>query len=155
VLARDRYRCQGCGAAHQRTVHHRRPGRHASAWLITLCPACHAVVHRLQRHRRWLPDLLLALWREQHPNYPSSYNSRSKPCHASLITTERYLGVHQDLNDAPCDYTAWTCEPRNTKRLPGPPRPESDRERRPGAARGRHGGFTGLPWAVKALEYAP
>jgi site-specific recombinase XerD len=24
--------------------------------------------------------------------------------HASLTTTERYLGVHQDLHDAPCDY---------------------------------------------------
>jgi integrase len=24
--------------------------------------------------------------------------------HASLTTTERYLGVHQDLTDAPCDY---------------------------------------------------
>jgi integrase len=24
--------------------------------------------------------------------------------HASLTTTERYLGEHQDLNDAPCDY---------------------------------------------------
>jgi integrase len=24
--------------------------------------------------------------------------------HASLTMTERYLGVHQDLNDAPCDY---------------------------------------------------
>jgi integrase len=24
--------------------------------------------------------------------------------HASLTTTERYLGVHQDLNNAPCDY---------------------------------------------------
>jgi integrase len=24
--------------------------------------------------------------------------------HASRTTTERYLGVHQDLNDAPCDY---------------------------------------------------
>lgn len=24
--------------------------------------------------------------------------------HASLTTTERYLGVHQDLDDAPCDY---------------------------------------------------
>ena len=23
---------------------------------------------------------------------------------ASLTTTERYLGVHQDRNDAPCDY---------------------------------------------------
>src|SRR5215472_1252981 len=24
--------------------------------------------------------------------------------HASLTTAERYLGVHQDLSDAPCDY---------------------------------------------------
>jgi len=24
--------------------------------------------------------------------------------HASIQTTERYLGVHQDLTDAPCDY---------------------------------------------------
>jgi integrase len=24
--------------------------------------------------------------------------------HASLMTTERYLGVSQDLHDAPCDY---------------------------------------------------
>ena len=24
--------------------------------------------------------------------------------YASLTTTERYLGVHQDLHDAPCDY---------------------------------------------------
>lgn len=24
--------------------------------------------------------------------------------HASLTTTERSLGVHQDLDDAPCDY---------------------------------------------------
>ena len=70
VLARDRYRCQACGAASQRTVHHRRPGRHTAAWLITLCPACHAVVHRLQAHRRWLPDSLLILWREQHPEVP-------------------------------------------------------------------------------------
>ena len=37
---------------------------------ITLCPACHAVVHRLQANRRWLPEPLLALWREQHPGAP-------------------------------------------------------------------------------------
>jgi integrase len=24
--------------------------------------------------------------------------------HASLVTTQRYLGAHQDLTDAPCDY---------------------------------------------------
>jgi hypothetical protein len=70
VLVRDRHCCQGCGAAGQRTVHHRKPGRHSRAWLITLCPACHAVIHRLRAHRRWLPDTLLALWQEQHPGVP-------------------------------------------------------------------------------------
>lgn len=70
VLARDHYCCQGCGAANQRTVHHRKPGRHVSAWLITLCPACHATVHRLQTLRHWLPAPLLELWREQHGGAP-------------------------------------------------------------------------------------
>jgi hypothetical protein len=70
VLARDGYRCQACGAPEQHTVHHRRPGVHAPAWLLTLCPACHAVIHRLHTHRRWLPGPLLQLWCEQHPAVP-------------------------------------------------------------------------------------
>jgi len=67
VLARDGYRCQGCGAGNQRPVHHRRPGVHEMQWLVTVCPGCHAVIHKLRAHRRWLPDSLLALWHEQHP----------------------------------------------------------------------------------------
>ena len=70
VLARDRYQCQGCGAGNQRPVHHRRPGVHDRKWLVTICPSCHAVIHKLQAHRRWLPDFLLTLWREQHPAVP-------------------------------------------------------------------------------------
>jgi integrase len=31
--------------------------------------------------------------------------------HASLTTTERYLGVHQDLHDAPATTSAWICRP--------------------------------------------
>lgn len=49
-------------------VHHRRPGVHDPAWLVTICPACHAVIHRLRANRRWLPDPLVELWREQHPD---------------------------------------------------------------------------------------
>ena len=64
VLLREGYRCQGCGAGNQW------PGIHDAKWLVTLCPACHAVVHKLLAHRRWLPDPLLALWREQHPALP-------------------------------------------------------------------------------------
>jgi len=70
VLLRDGYRCQGCGAGNQRPVHHRRPGVHDMEWLVTICPACHAVIHKLRVHRRWLPDSLLALWHEQHPAVP-------------------------------------------------------------------------------------
>ena len=70
VLLRDGYRCQGCGAGNQRPVHHRRPGIHEQNWLVTLCPACHAVVHKLRANKRWLPVPLLELWCEQHPHVP-------------------------------------------------------------------------------------
>jgi hypothetical protein len=51
-------------------VHHRRPGRSRLPWLVALCRACHARVHRLQVVRRVYPDLFLELWREQHPAAP-------------------------------------------------------------------------------------
>jgi hypothetical protein len=70
VLTRDGFCCRGCGALNQRVVHHRRPGRHATAWLITLCPACHARIHRLRANRRWLPSAVLVLWSEQHAGVP-------------------------------------------------------------------------------------
>jgi hypothetical protein len=66
VLARDGHGCRVCGEA-TNVVHHRRPGCDQEKWLITLCPACHATVERLERVDRYLPPLLLALWREQHP----------------------------------------------------------------------------------------
>jgi hypothetical protein len=74
VLRRDGYQCRGCGASrgagNRLAVHHRRPGNHAFTGLVTLCPACHAVVHKLRAHRRWLPLPLVELWREQHPAVP-------------------------------------------------------------------------------------
>lgn len=69
VLERDRV-CQGCGAgkaARRLHVHHRKPGLHDADWLITLCAACHARVHRLSALHSWLPEELVELWREQHP----------------------------------------------------------------------------------------
>jgi 5-methylcytosine-specific restriction endonuclease McrA len=72
VLARDSRSCQVCHRLEtdKRTlaVHHRRPGISREALLIALCPACHARVHRLGVVRCPLPLLLLALWREQHPD---------------------------------------------------------------------------------------
>ncbi len=62
VLVRDDHRCQGCGAGNQRSVHHRRPGVHEIEWLVTICPGCHAIIHKLRAHKRWLPVPLLELW---------------------------------------------------------------------------------------------
>ena len=69
VLARDRYLCRVCLAADPLVVHHRRPSNRTSS-LITLCRACHARLHRLGTIDRWVPDLLVQLWAEQHPGAP-------------------------------------------------------------------------------------
>ena len=71
VLDRDRG-CRGCGAGNTARlhVHHRRPGLHDPAWLITLCAACHVRVHRLGAIRHWLPEHLIELWMEQHAGVP-------------------------------------------------------------------------------------
>ena len=74
VLARDGHFCRLCAAAclapAALVVHHRRPGRSRLPWLLALCRACHARVHRLQVVRRLYPVPFLALWREQHPQAP-------------------------------------------------------------------------------------
>lgn len=48
-------------------VHHRVPGRSVLRLMISLCPGCHAKVHRTLAVRRQMSPLLLKLWREQHP----------------------------------------------------------------------------------------
>src|SRR5271163_3458198 len=50
VLERDEHRCRGCGASGRDkgsiVVHHRTPGKSLLHLMISLCPACHAKVHR-------------------------------------------------------------------------------------------------------------
>jgi 5-methylcytosine-specific restriction endonuclease McrA len=74
VLERDRRRCRVCGQAETGKtrihVHHRRPGISREKLLVSLCPACHARVHRLQVLDRVLPPLAEELWRELHPRAP-------------------------------------------------------------------------------------
>ena len=70
ILDRDGHRCQTCAKEKCLNVHHRRPGVHAEEWLITLCAGCHTRVHRLRAVRYWLPEPILMLWEEQHPNVP-------------------------------------------------------------------------------------
>jgi 5-methylcytosine-specific restriction endonuclease McrA len=82
VLERDGGRCRVC-AAPTDIVHHRRPGVNDLAWLIAICAGCHAVVHRLQRLDRYLPPLLIELWREQHPasgteQFPLPFEERAR-----------------------------------------------------------------------------
>ena len=72
VLARDGYACRACGASGRDkrsiTVHHRIPGKSLLPLMISLCPGCHAKVHRTQAVLAQMPALLLELWREQHPH---------------------------------------------------------------------------------------
>ena len=72
VLERDGYRCRVCDASGRDkrsiTAHHRVPGRSVLHLMISLCPGCHARVHRTRAVLWIMPPLLLRLWREQHPN---------------------------------------------------------------------------------------
>jgi 5-methylcytosine-specific restriction endonuclease McrA len=72
VLKRDKYRCRACGApGHSKrsiVVHHRAPGISEMDKMISLCPACHAKVERTQVVLSEMDPLLLALWREKHPD---------------------------------------------------------------------------------------
>ena len=61
---RDGRACRGCQSQHYLNVHHRHPGDHTQ--LVTLCAGCHARVHRTGVLRRWLPKILIDLWREWH-----------------------------------------------------------------------------------------
>jgi 5-methylcytosine-specific restriction endonuclease McrA len=49
ILRRDAWRCQSCGTMSNLEVHHKHFRSHSGADsdenLITLCAACHAVVH--------------------------------------------------------------------------------------------------------------
>jgi hypothetical protein len=38
--------------------------------LITLCIRCHVRLHHSRRFNQWVPEALLELWRELHPNTP-------------------------------------------------------------------------------------
>ena len=49
-------------------MHHRIPGVSKLELMITLCTRCHAIVERTQMVLSETIPLLLALWREKHPD---------------------------------------------------------------------------------------
>ena len=71
VLDRDGKRCRVCDASGRDKrsiiVHHRVPGKSVLNLMISLCPACHAKVHRTRTMRSVMSPLLLKLGREQDP----------------------------------------------------------------------------------------
>lgn len=71
VLERDGKRCRVCDASGRDKrsiiVHHRVPGKSVLNLMISLCPGCHAKVHRTRVVMSVMPPLLLKLWQEQHP----------------------------------------------------------------------------------------
>jgi len=69
VLRRDRFRCRACGSSVRLVVHHRNADNQKRR-LITLCIGCHTRVHRWGALRRWVPQVLLKLWRERHRHQP-------------------------------------------------------------------------------------
>ncbi len=76
VLERDGHACQLCARPAQGkrsiVVHHRRPGISKVQSLISLCPACHARLHRTLIWRQASTKSLLhaMLWRELHLGAP-------------------------------------------------------------------------------------
>ena len=74
ILERDGRLCRACGGGNRLHVHHRKPGVNDPACLITVCAGPrgypHARLHRLAAIRWWIPELLVALWIEQHPGAP-------------------------------------------------------------------------------------
>lgn len=70
ILERDSHQCRACGSADRLHVHHRKPRVNDRDWLITVCAACHARLHRLAAIHIWIPELLVVLWEEQHPGAP-------------------------------------------------------------------------------------
>jgi hypothetical protein len=75
ALERDGRDCRACQARQYLNVPHRRTGDHTQ--LVTLCAGCHARVHRTRILRRWLPEILVALWREWHPDAVEQLRCRS------------------------------------------------------------------------------
>lgn len=70
-------------------VHHRAKGRSALNLMISLCPGCHAKVHRTRAVLSAMPPLLLELWREQHPKGHEqttlNFNARTPPARTAPL----------------------------------------------------------------------
>ena len=98
VLKRDGYRCRVCDASGRDKrsiiVHHRVPGKSVLNLMISLCPGCHAKVHRTKAVLSRMPPVLLELWREQHPK---GHDRRQSTFYAriNLLRTITFHSTHR------------------------------------------------------------
>lgn len=72
------------------------PGKSLLHLMISLCPACHAKVHRTKAVLAQMSPLLLELWREQHPHghEQTAFNFQqllSAPAKVQLFPLKRKL----------------------------------------------------------------
>jgi hypothetical protein len=61
---------QLCLSERNLVVHHRQPPKNRPTRQIPLCRRCHVPVHRRHALPGFYSELLLPLWREQHPDLP-------------------------------------------------------------------------------------
>ena len=68
-------------------VHHRVPAKSVLHLMISLCPGCHAKVHRTKAVLSVMPPLLLKLWWEQHSkgHEQTSLEFKAKPPAAAPV----------------------------------------------------------------------
>lgn len=93
VLERDGYRCRPCDSPGRDkrsiVVHHRVHGKSVLSRMLSLCPGCHAKVHRNRAVLSVMPPLLLELWREQHPEVHEQvqldYANKNSPPEPALL----------------------------------------------------------------------
>jgi hypothetical protein len=100
VLQRDGFRCHGCGARSRLLVHHR-DQRNEEELLLALCIGCHIRVHHSYGFRRWLPEMLLRLWREWH---------EGEPVQLQLSLESVAENVATPVRKAKCPKRAWRRE---------------------------------------------
>lgn len=79
-------------------VHHRVPGKSVLGLMISLCPACHAKIHRTRVVVRLMPALLLALWREQHPTAHEQTALNFSTTAALATPVELFLSTHKECS---------------------------------------------------------
>lgn len=101
--------CLRCVGRDKRSiiVHHRVPGKSLLNLMISLCPACHARIHRTRAAVRLMQPPLLRLWRELHTqgHEQTELNFSVKRSRSKTSTLFQKLTNRTDVQEWPDDST--------------------------------------------------